>query len=875
VRGPSAKAIIASQSAGLLIEATHEVASSFLYGQKHQPMLLPANYRTRLLAYSHIRYARGSVLRLGSLSCDTRARLMKLRVKMRSIPLPNTTPTSLSRFSDGFELVLVSLLILFLELACIRWFPAHVLYLTFFTNVVLLASFLGMSVGCLAASHRRDYLNWTPLLLVVALAAAHAVEFSSSSFMRFVDVGNQVSPQQVYFGTEYYSQDLSRYAIPVEVLCGFFFIVIALAFLGPGQELGRALKRWPNRVQAYTLNIAGSIVGILLFAACSWLETRAFWWFLLVAVGLGYFYFVSPARRLPRRLLGWGGSTAVLLLLVVWLSAFTAVRNTDQNQHQQFWSPYYRIDFKPADLSLSVNLIHHQQMVSRNENFPAYALPHLLNRDAGGPSFADVLIIGAGSGNDVSRALEWGAKHVDAVEIDPVIYRLGRAYHPDHPYQDQRVHIHLDDGRNFLRATDRKYDLIVYALVDSLVLHSGYSNIRLESFLFTRQTFEDVRRHLKPNGIFVIYNYFRQGWLAARLQKGLDEVFGSGNSLVLTLPYRKAIEPEKATFGDFTIFFAGATGDLRNTFARKPDYWLRNDEAPGPGSPNGFQQQPAPEAMPVGEETPERGQSTASPWQHFGLASVLHPEGGLRTATDDWPFLYLRGPMIPTLSLRGMLIMGGLGLLLIFLFLPRNKDGATVLAERRTRAPAFSRALNVQLFFLGAGFMLVETKAVVTMALLFGSTWVVNSVVFLAVLVMILVANLWTLRFKPARLWPYYAGLFVTLALNTFVPLDFFLGMNRSIQVFGSCLLVIAPILFAGIIFAASFRRTNEPDRAFGINIAGAMVGGLAEYSSMLLGFQYVMLVAILFYALSAIGWRRADDSAMDQASAEPVTAEV
>ena len=87
-----------------------------------------------------------------------------------------------------------------------------------------------------------------------------------------------------------------------------------------------------------------------------------------------------------------------------------------------------------------------------------------------------------------------------------------------------------------------------------------------------------------------------------------------------------------------------------------------------------------------------------------------------------------------------------------------------------------------------------------------------------------------------------------------FVPLDFFLGMNRSVQVLGSCLLVFAPILFAGVIFAASFKRTTQPDLAFGINIAGAMLGGLAEYSSMLLGFQYVVLVAILFYALSAIG---------------------
>src|SRR5438874_13336151 len=86
------------------------------------------------------------------------------------------------------DLFLISVLILFLELACIRWFPAHVLYLTFFTNVVLLASFLGMSVGCLAAGRSRNYLGWTPLLLVIGLAAAHAVELSSSRFAKFVDV---------------------------------------------------------------------------------------------------------------------------------------------------------------------------------------------------------------------------------------------------------------------------------------------------------------------------------------------------------------------------------------------------------------------------------------------------------------------------------------------------------------------------------------------------------------------------------------------------------------------------------------------------------------------------------------------------------------
>jgi spermidine synthase len=766
------------------------------------------------------------------------------------------TQTSINRTDDsklraGFDLFLISTIILFVELAAIRWFPAHVLYLTFFTNVVLLACFLGMSVGCLAANQRRNYLKWTPVLFVLALAGALFVEISSGSFVKFLDVGHQASPQLIFFGTEYHSQDLSRYAIPVEALCGFFFLVIALAMIGPGQELGRALNRWTNRVQAYSINIAGSIVGIVLFALCSWLQLAPLWWFLLVALGFAYYLFISPQRQF-RKLLSFGPLVALALIAMVALAAYTPIHNDYEGQRdaQHFWSPYYRIDFKKTDLSLSVNLIYHQQMVSRKEVFPAYALPHLLNRDSGRPAFKDVMIIGAGSGNDVSRALQWGADHVDAVEIDPAINRLGRQYHPDQPYQDPRVEIHLDDGRNFLRATERKYDLIVYALVDSLVLHSGYSNIRLESYLFTRQAFADVRRHLKPNGTFVIYNYFRQGWLASRLQQGLEETFGTGNSLVLTLPYRKVIEPETATFGDFTVFFAGDTEPLRNAFAKTPDYFLRQDQPPGPDSPNGFA------VLPAGE-TPQSGV------ERFGLASIAPVPDGIRTATDDWPFLYLRGPMIPTLSLRGAAIMAGLALVLVAIFLPRRRGNKEITG---------SRSLNVQMFFLGAGFMLVETKAVVTMALLFGSTWVVNSIVFFAVLVMILLANLFTLRLKTSRLGIYYAGLFVTLLLNTLVPLDFFLGMNRTVQVLGACLLVFAPILFAGLIFAALFRRTAEPDRAFGFNIAGAMIGGLAEYSSMLLGFQYVVLVAILFYVLSALGWRRSTrDSVAADLSGDPL----
>src|SRR6202162_946131 len=89
--------------------------------------------------------------------------------------MSNATVDSSAAPASGLarvDLFLISWLILFLELACIRWFPSHVLFLTFFTNTVLLACFLGMSLGCLAASHPRNYLRWTPSLLLLSLPAA-------------------------------------------------------------------------------------------------------------------------------------------------------------------------------------------------------------------------------------------------------------------------------------------------------------------------------------------------------------------------------------------------------------------------------------------------------------------------------------------------------------------------------------------------------------------------------------------------------------------------------------------------------------------------------------------------------------------------------
>jgi hypothetical protein len=325
----------------------------------------------------------------------------------------------------------------------------------------------------------------------------------------------------------------------------------------------------------------------------------------------------------------------------------------------------------------------------------------------------------------------------------------------------------------------------------------------------------------------------------------LDETFGAGNPVVFNLPARPTVHADDVLFGEFTVFMAGATGPIKEAFARTPDYFVANGPPTDRLTPNGFE---VPDA--ATRATLTVGDSAGNDqWVRFRTATVVPPQDAQPLATDAWPFLYLQRPMIPALSLRGMIIMGIVGLVFVVPFV-HSRPAAHAAVAGRVSGFGFLASM----FFLGAGFMLIETKAVVHMALLFGSTWLVNSIVFCAVLVMILVGNLFVLAVRPRSMTPFYIGLTLALVANAAIPMDAFLGLSRGLQIAGSCLIAFAPIFFAAVVFAVSFSHAADADRAFGANIAGAMFGGLCENSSMLLGFQYVVLVAAVFYLLSAAG---------------------
>ena len=707
------------------------------------------------------------------------------------------------------ELFLVSFLILFFELAAIRWFGATVVFLTFFTNIVLLASFLGMSVGLLSARRPRDFVATSLPLAMIAAIAAIATHLLYSQWADSVTValGDQAtSPGLIYFGTEYRPADPSRWVIPMWAVGGVFFGLIALAFVGLGQVMGRAFDAIPDRVTAYTVDICGSLTGIAAFAAMSYFQLPPTVWFVPIVLLMLHF----AGWRKPIQLAAAG-------------SLFAAVAFGSHGLNVKgdvWWSPYYKVAFKPALGEIATNDIGHQYMLKVEQNGVAYFLPHLLNRDAGGKPFEDVMVIGAGSGNDVAAALRAGVKHIDAVEIDPRINEIGRRVHPNQPYSDARVSVHLDDGRSFARNTERKYDLAVYALVDSLVLHSGYSSLRLENFLFTREALEDVKRTLKPDGVFAMYNFYRQGWVVARLAKMAEEVFGE-KPLVISLPQRDRIQPGDNQFGHITFLLVSSDSKrlaaMRAKFAQGESFWIHPEPVTNEAT-NAFRSAPPPGA----------------PWHRSAPAQVELGAIDL-LPSDDWPQLYLRERAIPWAPIgQGMLVIALLSLAILLGF-----------------APLRGVRPNWQMFFLGAGFMLLETKGVVHMALLFGGTWIVNSIVFFAILVMVLCANLFVLKLKPQKLLPYYGLLVAALLVNALVPMHVFLSLAPLARTVSSCLVVFVPVFFAGVIFATVFRDSRQPDVDFGWNVAGIILGGLSEPLSLVLGFNQLLLVAAGYYLLS------------------------
>jgi hypothetical protein len=498
---------------------------------------------------------------------------------VRNSPLPSQPRAA--ELSAAGRLVAISALCLFLEMALIRFINATVQVIAYFNNFVILATFLGMGFGALSARRWPRLFAQAPVMLAGCVTLLVALDRYASSREDQADLvawtqGGGTMPLQ-----------LSSGVIVALVFCACFALFVPL-----GCELGQRLESFSDRLQAYGYDLLGSISGVLAFALVSWGRYPPWAWFALACTGLGALLWAADVK------LHW---RALLLVATVGLSIPAS---------DGYYSPYYKIHLvafgragstRPTHYSVFVDKLRIQDAIDFNQDLsgtglrawlPYYTLPYKLR-----PAPAHVLVLGGGSGNDTVIALKSGAQRVTTVEVDPVLVDFGHVVHPQRPYADPRVRTINDDARAFLRRSDEKFDLIVMNALDSHKQLPGLSTLRLESYIYTVQAFEDVRRHMRDDSVFVVHLSSTRHWMGERLYWSLTKAFGREPTLLTT---------QGSPFASVAFVYA-------------------------------------PTAVLEAARTANNGLL----WGSAGFFRSAQAHTAL--ATDDWPHLYLAQPRIPTL----------------------------------------------------------------------------------------------------------------------------------------------------------------------------------------------------------------------------------
>lgn len=671
---------------------------------------------------------------------------------------------------EAWRIAVISMAVLILELAFIRHVPAEVRSISYFTNLIVASAFFGLGLGCILQRVRS--LDWLlPLGLVLVWA--------------FVVLGRGVvvytETEEVHYWFLYGHVGSQARRLPLVQAAFAMFLFGALPFVALGQALARAMDAH-SRLVAYGWDIAGSLAGTVVFTLSSFLGVPPWCWPPVVMLVWATVILRSPVRR------------------VVYVGCGALFVAFAYSPFESQWSPYYYVQSgrKPDGLVIWVNSSFHQYALDFTSNVPEHGKIHgemlhkwgrpyeLYRRIHKGRAPRKVLILGAGTGNDVFVALRNGAEEVVAVEIDPVILQLGRTHNPTRPYDDPRVRAVVDDARHFLRTTEERFDLIIFGTLDSQSLLSGHTNLRLENYVYTREALSDARERLANGGVVGLFYAVLRPWLYSRIYSTMREAFGEHVVMIL--------EDSKFLFNT-TILATRGVANFRDS------------------------------------------------------AESVAKYGGGTVSTDDWPFIYLERRIVSPVYQS---LLAAVSLLIV---------GAFVLLRRIHPVTG----LHVNFWLLGVGFTLMESSALVRLALVFGNTWIVNAVVFGSVLLTIFVANRLVQLDVAPRLAIAWPTLCLFILVNYFVDLRSLFEVGLVMRVLGAGALIGVPVFFAAVCFSRLFSNEAVTGYPLGVNLIGAMSGGLIEYVSMIVGMRAVLLVVLAIYAgawLSSILIERRGSSA-------------
>ncbi len=709
--------------------------------------------------------------------------------------MPERTPAPVNR---RWALLLVSIAGLFLEMLMIRWIGTEIRIFAYLQNTILVVCFLGLGLGCFTSRRAIDLRrSLIPLALLVSLMAIPVTRdglgristmLSATGDLNIWDSAVAVAPWTA----------AAYVVLGLGATFGVLLLIVDV-FVPIGRLLGRLMDADPEPITAYSINIAGSLLGTWLFVLLSYFFQPPWVWLLVLAALL----VPLIARTTHHR-----RASLVLLAAVVLLGWFAGL---ESGSIRTVWSPYQKLVLEKTapeshdigDYVVTVNNTGYQAMTDLSEartsaepeRFPPvlrglsqYDIPLLLH-----PHPRSYLVVGAGTGNNAAAAVRHGVPDVTAVEIDPAIIAIGRAYHPERPYASSAVRLVNDDARSFLATTHGKFDLISFGLLDSHTT-TAMTNARLDHYVYTRESIARARSLLAPGGVMVLSFEAQKPFIADRMAGVLRDVFGES-------PIAFLVPPSAYGWGG-VIFVAGDLSVARQQIAANPRL-------------AGF------------IEASQR---------MFPLDMTYQT----RLTTDDWPYIYLRSARIPLLYFL-------LGILIAVLFVRSYRRWhATGVVTRWDRA-------HWHFAFLGAAFLLLEVQNISKASVALGNTWQVNAVIVSGVLLMALLANLIAHRYPRLPLPPVYALLIGTAAGLYFVDIARFASLPYATKALLVGGLTTLPMLFSGIVFVRSFAAAARKDEALGANLIGALAGGLLQSLTFVTGIKALLLVVAGLYALSLL----------------------
>jgi hypothetical protein len=739
----------------------------------------------------------------------------------------------------------------YVELWNVRFVGTVVGELAYYSNLLLLSGILGFCAGLLMKPRPRSALFRGFVEVGVALLALHA----AAIFFARGDLTSQESAEFFWFrvANVYPKGNLRDLTLSGFALC----VLITLSLIPIGRMIAAEFEALKERqIQAYLGNVLGGILGSVIFGAILWVygAPLALWGGLAALI-------VALVLSFGGGLFGERASVTVPMAIAAALIFVGVAVQCGVYGSKYMWSPYYRVSLVPNEVQLrsrpsfvsgyniqsnhffisGFNTVSFKEMEEIAKAIPEHEvadrttmnamlleqgdfLPFHVARTAG---VKKALMLGTCAGNELGHFLEFTPmlEEVTAVEIDPLFVKLGKGYRgyreARRAYDNPKVKLVVGDARQFLQSTNEKYDMIYFAFLDSQTTATNLSRFRLDSFVFTVEAMERMLDRLNPGGILAISFTSAEEWIVARFYENLRAANGGIPPRVMNRLSSEST-PGNPKLSPGFIYFA------------TPNFHF------------------PPSALQLG------GYEDATAWAE--AKTEIH---GVMPSYDNWPFLYLKSPQIPTEYAKFMLIFALFGIVVVLLCGGRG-------AMQGVGVPEWMFAL------LGFGFFVLEIRTISVSAVAWGVTLYSQAGAMVLFTFCSFLGSALFLKKPHWNVHIFWALLVVSLLGNFVFGVELMAQLSGPVQKLSTFLLAV-PMIFSGFLFARYFSQAASPQSALAWNVIGGILGGLAESLSLLIGFRMLVLVALGAYLLAyllSFGWsgRKASVRTAETAALTPTS---